>query len=236
MKYLGSLLLIAVATSNVCRAQDFPDEPQDFSIYENEVPTGPKEIVKGWLPEYSQHIENKIQQYYGDLLTLPAGRVTRLCPKWANLETTQRIHFWSAMIAALAFEESGFDRTQIYRETTLRRDATTGYQTHSEGLLQISYHDVVNYSYAGGDVSWPKDRQMAIVDYQNGRKSGNPRRTILSAYPNLNLSLKMMHTLVMRRHSNLRIEQSMGQYWSPMRNKLGRIQRSLSKSMPACTR
>ncbi len=75
-------------------------------------------------------------------------------------------------------------------------DSVTGLQIRSEGLLQLSYIDVPSYQYTAGDIDWMKDKAMALSDYAAGATSGNPARTLLNAYANLNLGLFIMNRLI----------------------------------------
>jgi len=172
--------------------------------------------IKGWLPEYTSFIEDKVDERYLGLIQVKDSRITGLCPNWPKLSTAERLQFWSGLVHAVAVPESGLSRTAIYWETTLPIDSVTGQQIRSEGLLQLSYVDVVNYKYDGGDVSWTFDKTMALADYKSRAKSGNPKRTILNAYSNLNLGLFIMNRLVTKRTTET-VQGALGRYWSTMR-------------------
>ena len=159
-----------------------------------------------------------------------------VCPNWAELDRDERQRFWSALLYSIATRESGHLRTAVYRETTMSIDSVTGLQIRSEGLLQLSYVDVVNYRYPSGEISWENDRTMALDDYAAGRKSGNPKRTILNAYANLGLGLFIMNRLAAV-HPNQSIQAAFGRYWSTMRTTSSshpKVLASLKARIPRC--
>lgn len=179
-------------------------------------PIAAPQVISGWLTEYSQHIEATVSRNYPDLLGVTDSRMKTVCPLWSGLDRGGREKFWSSLLWAIAGPESARNRTSVYVETTMSTDPVTGQQVRSEGLLQLSYQDVPAYHYTEGDISWENDRSMALADYVNKVKSGNPARTILNAYANLNLGLFIMNRLVTVHPSDL-LETALGRYWSTMR-------------------
>ncbi len=197
------------------------------------------QIIAGWLDEYSRAIEENIAKNYPDLLSLEGSRMSTVCPDWASLSGSEREIFWSSLLWSIAAPESGRNRTSIYRETTMSIDSITGQQIRSEGLLQLSYVDVVSYAYTGHDISWTADRVMALTDYANGLTHGNPARTILNAYSNLNLGLWIMHKRLAANGATELLETALGHYWSTMRvtgSGFSTVLKNLKIAMPTCFR
>lgn len=194
------------------------------------------QVISGWLDAYSNFVEAKVSDVYPALLGIGAARMTTVCPKWSALDRESRERFWSGLLYAIAGPESGRNRTAVFRETGLSTDSVTGLQIRSEGLLQLSYVDVVNYRYPGGDISWEHDRAMAYADYAAARSSGNPERTILNAYSNLNLGLFIMNRLT-GNYPSEKLETTLGKYWSTMRpanSTFAKVMTGLKSKMPAC--
>ncbi len=212
-----------------------PGDSGSAAPYEIEMDVYPQ-VIKGWLPEYTAFVEAKIDARYLGLTQVKDSRITGLCPNWPKLSNSERLKFWSGLVHAVAVPESGLSRTAIYWETTLPIDSVTGQQIRSEGLLQLSYVDVVNYKYDGGDVSWAFDKTMALADYKSRAKSGNPKRTILNAYSNLNLGLFIMNRLVTKRTTET-VQVALGRYWSTMRatsSANSKVKSGLKSYVPDC--
>lgn len=197
-------------------------------------------MIQGWLPEYSEHIESTVVSSYPELLQLSASRMSRVCPKWSSLDAEGRKEFWSAMVWSIAGPESGRNRTMVYVEGTMDTDPVTGYQVRSEGLLQLSYQDIKNYGYKGGDISWSKDKNAAIRDYDSRVKYGTPERTILDAYANLNLGLWIMNKHLVSFNPSSSFQDALGKYWYVMQTRnsdeFGQVMSNLQGRFPACSR
>lgn len=195
------------------------------------------QVISGWLPEYSNAVEENVARNYPELLGLAASRMTAVCPNWDRLDRGMREKFWSSLTYAIAGPESGRNRTAVYRETTMSTDSVTGLQIRSEGLLQLSYVDVVNYRYKGGDISWTDDKAMALKDYAAGVGYGNPARTILDAYANLNLGLFIMYRQLVFVNPTQSLDGALGRYWSTMRAanaSFSKVKAGLRTKIPEC--
>lgn len=196
------------------------------------------QVTSGWLPHYSDFVEAVVASKYPELLDLAASRMAKVCPSWSSLSGAERETFWSSLLWSIAGPESGRNRLAIYRESTLPIDRVTGVQIRSEGLLQLSYSDVVAYKYNGGDISWVADQAMALADYAKAAKLGNPARTILNAYANLNLGLWIMHRLVAI-YPTQSLDAAFGHYWSTMRSSGSAftiVVKNLKSALPVCFR
>lgn len=80
-------------------------------------------------------------------------------PSLKNLNNNPK--FYVAFIKALAKAESCLNLSERYVETGLGKDAVTGTQNTSEGLLQLSYQDA---KYHGCAFDWSKDKSLGVKD------------------------------------------------------------------------
>jgi hypothetical protein len=200
-------------------------------------PSDRPQVVQGWLDEYSTHIESAVAASYPALLEISSARMNTVCPRWNSLDRATRRKFWSSLLWSIAGPESNRNRTLIYVESSMDTDPVTGYQVRSEGLLQLSYQDVPNYAYKAGDISWTKDRERAKADYDAKKKYGDPERTILNAYANLNLGLFIMNKRLTVFDPNLNLEDSLGKYWYVMKTRYAPFQQvmdNLESRIPNC--
>jgi len=147
------------------------------------------------------------------------------CPRYAQLSKTERLNFWGQLFAAVAKYESGWSPTSRYVETTMGTDPITGRQVASEGLLQLSYQDSVNYGQAACDFDWNKDRIYSDTD---------ARKTILDPYKNLRCGIKIMAKLLKKKQM---ISFETGVYWSTLRKGRPRVNDiiKITKSLSFCT-
>lgn len=221
-----------VPTSTAVRSQVAPPASEmDMDFAER------PQVLSGWLDTYTIAVETTVSSKYPELLNLSPKRLGVVCPAWDRLTNREREAFWSSLVWSIAGPESGYRRTAIFRETSLPIDKVTGRQIRSEGLLQLSYVDVVNYRYPGKDVSWIQDRVAALADYTKGVSSGNPKRTLLDAYANLNLGLWIMYRQLTAIHATQPLETALGHYWATMRTSgsgFPRVLANLRKRAPNC--
>ncbi len=219
----SSLILLSLSacgngTSPITEgAQREIEVPSDIFFPPTDDSSARQQVISGWLQQYSDFAEDTVAAKYPNMLNLSGDRMSTVCPKWSSLTRGEREKFWSSLLWAIALPESGRKRTAVYRETTMSTDAVTGLQIRSEGLLQLSYVDLKNHRYPFGDISWAYDRTMALSDYAKGVSSGNPTRTLLNAYSNLNLGLFIINRMV-GKYPTEKLEKTMGKYWSTMRS------------------
>lgn len=200
-------------------------------------PAGRSQVIAGWPTDYSAYIETKVASTYPELLDLPQWRMNTFCPNWSKLSATDRRQFWSSLLWSIAGPESERNRTLIYLEDTMDTDPVTGYQVRSEGLLQLSYQDVPNYGYRGGDISWTQDKSFAKADYDAKKKYGNSARTILDAYANINLGLWIMRKHLEDFNPNQNLEDALGKYWYVMQSRhepFTEVLNNMKGRMPGC--
>lgn len=130
-----------------------------------------------------------------------ANDVELFCPKYRQLDETERLNFWGQLFAAMSFHESRWDPIARMIESTMGIDPITGRQVASEGLLQMSYQDVPNYGNVC-EFNWELDKHLEVK---------NPNRTILDPFKNLRCGIKIMAKQISRYN---RIAIRSGAYWA----------------------
>jgi hypothetical protein len=160
---------------------------------------------------------------YGSGLMAGSSDMGNFCGKYASLTDDQKITFWVFLASAVVKYESGFDPTDRYVETDLGIDPITGEQVVSEGLMQLSYQDVLNYSYCN-QFDWSTDKNLSPTD---------PNKTIFDPNKNLTCGLRILNQQVSE--NNLIAVKG---YWSTLDPKnshsaVSEIE-SLTKQIPFC--
>lgn len=150
--------------------------------------------------------------------------VTNFCPNYASLSRQQKVEFWGYLFAEVSYYESGWDPLSRMAED-LGTDPITGKQVESEGLMQLSYQDVLNYPTCR--ISWAADKNLGSTD---------PRKTILDPDINLECGAIIMSKQITRKNA---IVISSGAYWSTLMsgsryNKIASIQKA-TKAISFCS-
>lgn len=147
-----------------------------------------------------------------------------------RLGTQDRINFWVELIAAMAKFESSYDPSTRYTESTMGIDPVTGKQVVSEGLLQLSYQDELN---------WKKVLPAGVCDfdYTGDKKYAQTdiRRSILDPKNNLTCGIGILNRQIERYD---KIAVSTGAYWSVIKsgssyNKLTQI-KAITNALSFC--
>jgi hypothetical protein len=134
---------------------------------------------------WSEYTYSVVNQYFDELDE--AQDTSHFCKNYKDLSRDKKIIFWAQIFAGISRWESGWDPTNRTIEGT-DPDEITGEKSVSEGLLQLSYSDTVNY----GDLQtnepycpfdWDKDKQLPETDVH---------RTILNPYMNLYCGIRIM--------------------------------------------
>jgi hypothetical protein len=151
--------------------------------------------------------------------------VTNFCPNYASLSRQHKVEFWATLFSEVSYYESGWDPLNRYTETTMGTDPITGKQVVSEGLLQLSYQDILNYPTC--QFNWSADKNLSSTD---------PRKTILDPDINLQCGAIIMSKQVSRKNA---IVISSGAYWSTLMsgsryNKIASIQKA-TKAISFCS-
>ncbi|MFZ3230509.1 MAG: hypothetical protein WA160_09925 [Pseudobdellovibrio sp.] len=159
-------------------------------------------------PLWSAYIYSVISLEESQMLNSDAALDTDLfCPRFKQLNKSQRLNFWGQLIVGVAKFESGWDPTNRMIETSMGTDSITGQQIASEGLLQMSYQDVPNWNNIC-EFDWNFDKAFSI------RNPRDPRKTILDPYKNLRCGIKIFAKLL---KSKQLISFDDGAYWAVLR-------------------
>jgi hypothetical protein len=147
---------------------------------------------------WSKFVFNLIQTEAKDLLT--AQDMPRFCPKYRFLSTQQKVNVAGQLIAGIVSFESQFDPLRRFPESNLGTDPVTNQPVYSEGLMQLSYQDILGYPFC--QFKWSQDKNLSATD---------PKKTILDPYKNLYCGVRIL-ALQVKRHGLIVIDS--GAYWS----------------------
>jgi hypothetical protein len=156
-----------------------------------------------WNPDWDRVVERALPR---ELLSAQVPQDVRLyCPRFYQMNETDKRTFWAYFFQALAGAEAGLDPKTNVRHTEPEvavPDAVTGHLIHSEGLLQLTYEDATRY---GCDFDWQFDRNRSAKD---------PAKTILQPDNNLLCGVKILTNQIITQHKPLFSPSS---YWSTLR-------------------
>ena len=122
------------------------------------------------------------------------------CPNL--LKFNPQLFYWQSVLKAIAYAESSFNVFERYVETGLGKDAVTGKQNVSEGLLQLSYQDA---KYHQAPFSWALDLAKADTD---------PTKTIFDVKNNIIGGMMILDKLVGK---NKHYIYNQGNYWAVLK-------------------
>jgi hypothetical protein len=155
-----------------------------------------------WDPAWDKIVEQALPP---ELLSNAVDRDVRpFCPRFAAISEADKRAFWAYFFQALAGAEAGLKATSHVRHSQPAmevKDAVTGVQGRTEGLLQLAYADEKRY---GCDFDWEADRKLP---------AGDPARTILQPKNNLECGVKILDHELMDEHRPLL---SRDEYWSTL--------------------
>src|SRR4051812_47404703 len=127
-----------------------------------------------WDPEWDQIVEKALP---AEMLSAQVPKdVLRFCPRFYEMDETDKRVFWAYFFQALAGAEAGLNPTTSVRHTEpdiTKRDEVRGTAVRTEGLLQLAYADEDRY---GCEFDWETDRKL---------KPKDPAKTILQPKNNL---------------------------------------------------
>jgi len=156
-----------------------------------------------WDPAWDAIVERALPP---EMLSARAARdVHPFCPRFAVLGDADKREFWAYFFQALAGAEGGLKPTAhaLHAQSAMQvRDAVTGMQVRTEGLLQLAYEDQRRY---GCGFDWQADRTL---------RPGDPARTILQPKNNLECGVKILDQQLFQEHKALL---SRTGYWSTLR-------------------
>ena len=129
--------------------------------------------------------------------------VGKFCPNYSQLDTDHRASFWVYFVSAITKYESDFSPVSRMQETGLGFDPITNLPVYSEGLLQLSYQDVLVYPFCN-QFDWTKDQLLDPED---------PAKTILDPYKNLACGIRILNQQASK-HGAVSFDS--GNYWSTL--------------------
>jgi hypothetical protein len=157
---------------------------------------------KTWDPEWDVIVEKSIPP---EMLSSQVPRdVKRFCPRFYDMNETDKRAFWAYFFQALAGAEAGLDpktRAHHTQPEVNVRDGVSGMSGRTEGLLQLTYEDEKRY---GCDFDWQSDRKLPAKD---------PNRTILQPKNNLQCGVKILANQIIVQHRPLLYHAG---YWSTL--------------------
>lgn len=172
--------------------------------------TGISDCAKGvWC--YDGLISSKVTP------AMLAANVGAFCPNYSKADKNK---FWVKFVAAIAYAESAWDPKNTYKETTMGIDPITGKTVESDGMLQLSCQDVVNYA------SLPSAANMDCRKHPGA---------MFDPIVNLSFGVEIMDHLIKRNPSlDISSTKSVGAYWSSARIGHDASRVKLRKLMPEC--
>jgi hypothetical protein len=155
-----------------------------------------------WDPAWDKIVELALPT---ELLSAQVTRdVLPFCPRFDAISEADKRAFWAYFFQALAGAEGGLKPTSEVRHGEPKmavKDAVTGVQGRTEGLLQLAYEDQKRY---GCDFNWDADRTL---------RGNDPARTILLPKNNLECGVKILDRELIEQHKPLL---SRTEYWSTL--------------------
>lgn len=155
-----------------------------------------------WKPQWDEVVETAIPP---EMLSSQVPRdVRRFCPRFYEMEETDKRAFWAYFFQALAGAEAGLNPRTNVRHTQPEVavvDDVTHQLVHSEGLLQLTYQDQQRY---GCNFNWNIDRHLPPHD---------PQRTILNPENNLKCGINILSNQIIDQHKPIFAHTS---YWSTL--------------------
>lgn len=212
--FLASLAVCLITMALFVRCTTTPTQPAPLPS-PGELPTPiqtpaqsePSAPLKGWSPDYDAFIKHALPD------SLLKYEPTSFCPSYKQKSDEGRREFWAALFKSIAYPESGFNRTERFREPGMTDKQ--GRQVYSEGLLQLSMQDGENYR-----TPWCSKLSRA----NNGSKADTDiTRPIFDPHVNLGCGIEIADRLTTR-FPNINFADAMGKYWSTIRPAKNKVQ------------
>ena len=231
--------LVAVSALSAAAWSDPMTPAKDiWTELRREAPEVAPYVVNGALPMEWESINNperKLWSQYGyDVINENfddldrASDMDQFCPNYAKLASRdQKIQVWMAIFVGVSHWESSWNPAEhTYEGKT--PDLVTKRPTYSEGLMQLSYQDTIQWKYAHCPLDWEKDQKLAPDDLH---------RSILNPFINLACAIRIEAGLI-RDHGSINHSDPWG-YWSTLgshgRNgKAKSIAAEVSQVLPFC--
>jgi hypothetical protein len=155
-----------------------------------------------WNPDWDAIVEKAVPP---EMLSREVPRdVERFCPRFYDMNETDKRAFWAYFFQALAGAEAGLNPTTRAHHTESEvsvPDSVTGMSGRTEGLLQLTYADAERY---GCDFDWQSDRKL---------KANDPNKTILQPKNNLECGIKILEKQIIGQRKPLLYHAG---YWSTL--------------------
>lgn len=167
----------------------------------------------------------EIIEQFGDDLLHGSEDIETFCPKYNQLNHDDRVTAWLYIVSTIVKYESNFSPTDRYEEKGMGVDPITGQSIWSEGLLQLSYQDVLKFPFCD-EFQWDKDKLLSPND---------PKKTILSPFKNLKCGIQILNYQI-HKHDKIAIDDDA--YWAVImprnvHNRLAKI-RALVSAISIC--
>jgi hypothetical protein len=194
--YILAIVFLAGAAATLTAQETKPAPPTP--IDQKKVELG----GKPWDSEWDGIIEKAVPP---EMLSsqVPRG-VRRFCPRFYEMDETDKRAFWAYFFQALAGAEAGLNPNTSVRHSqpdAPHIDEVTRRVIRSEGLLQLAYADQKRYSC---DFDWQQDRAL---------KPNDPNKTILRPKNNLECGVRILANQIITQHKPLLTPSS---YWSTL--------------------
>lgn len=112
---------------------------------------------------WSNYTYKLIDSLYTDSFEL-CEDIKKFRSDYDTLSKNQKINVWAELISAISFYESGWKLNSLMEEKSLGIDKVTGQVVKSEGLLQLSYQDKINYPNLPCKFNWEIDKNLENKD------------------------------------------------------------------------
>lgn len=172
--------------------------------------------TKGWHADYYWIIRGAIKDDSVLLKNIPID-IGDVCKSFSALTDNQKRMVYSSLFRAMALYESAYSPFSRYKEA-LGKDAVTGKQNTSEGLLQMSYQDS---RYHGCAFDWSKDKALLETD---------PNKTIFNPVNNLRCGVIVLEKQVKKYN---RIFPIKAYYWSVLTKYKSKVISTFHKEKPS---
>ena len=155
-----------------------------------------------WNPQWDDIVEKALPAEM--LSSQVPPDVRRFCPRFYELNESDKRIFWAYFFQALAGAEAGLNPNISVSHTApdvTPRDQARGTAKRTEGLLQLAYADQRRYGCA---FDWQMDRALTPT---------NPTKTILQPKNNLECGVKILFRQIIVHHKPLLARSA---YWSTL--------------------
>lgn len=133
----------------------------------------------------------------------------QFCPNYPKLTRDQKIQTWAQLFTEIAYWESSFDPTNDTLETgpSAGHDNVTNDRVHSDGLLQLSYEDILEtQKWSGNDCKFDFKADQKLPE-------NDVHRTIYNPYINLYCGIHIMAAQIAQKHTIILGEDA---YWATL--------------------